>query len=943
MGTVSDAHGLVSKGSATIVGNGSWVALDFGVEVGGLVTLKLDKSTNSSSIALSFTESPAFISPVTSDDSTYPSANQSYDGVEHVPAPLQTGFWTQPAARLRGGFRYLTIVSTSDDPVTVSNVSCAISFAPHISDLRDYSGYFYASDPAFHDKNFLTKLWYAGAYTVQTNTVPLNTGRQIPMVSSPGWANNATLGVAGPIIVDGAKRDRQEAVWPGDMGIAVPTQFVSTNDLIPTRNALSTMFAAINPVLLDSDTYHAWTLIGTHNYYLYSGDSDWLQTVWTNYTKAVGFLEGKVGPSGLMNVTGLRDWARLGGGGINAEGNALLYRVLVTAADLATHVNDSTLASAWTTNATALKTKFNEVFWLPSAGMYRDNDTTTLCPQDANSMAVLYNLTTSPEQAASVSEGLTKNWNDLGSVAPELPDTISPFISGLELQAHFESGNDERAMDLLRREWGYMLYTNLSPKPSRQDGALMLVLLLQKMAGYEPETATGLRTEHCPARAIVVSAQAGLFILLSSVHSRDEPSARPETSSGPGLRYRSYRGYNYDPAYTSHAHGWSSGPTSALTYYVLGLTVTSPQGRTWQVAPHLSGLSAAEGGFTTPLGWFGVKWTAQQMRAFSLTVDVPEGTSGVVKLPVGGKVTIDGEVRAVGEGGGMTKACHASRMVEIDRYTLKHVTTSALSALSARPLPTHGVPDAALIVYEHLLTAMQEYRVVWKRKMSIPMVLFVVNRYGLLLFGIVYVLSTLVWWGDDLRAPSCEIVGRVQVVIVVVLDLVNVVFSALRIHAINNRNWWWTASIFLLGFVSTPLNIACSGPTLTYGTVSLGIRACKICLDVVVLGITWYRTAGIVKATRGAHVDTSVVSVLLRDGTTYFFLNAVTMSRFILNLRVATSHAGGTSRTLSTLPPQSTQSDIRFSSSSGSSILGNIGASVEVAGDSDCEVDLEDQ
>lgn len=37
------------------------------------------------------------------------------------------------------------------------------------------------------------------------------------------------------------------AVWPGDMGIAVPTQFVSTNDLIPTRNALSTMFAAINP------------------------------------------------------------------------------------------------------------------------------------------------------------------------------------------------------------------------------------------------------------------------------------------------------------------------------------------------------------------------------------------------------------------------------------------------------------------------------------------------------------------------------------------------------------------------------------------------------------------------------------------------------------------------------------------------------------------------
>jgi neutral trehalase len=96
-------------------------------------------------------------------------------------------------------------------------------------------------------------------------------------------------------------------------------------------------------------------------------------------------------------------------------------------------VNDSVRASNWSSNAAALKTRFNEVFWFPPAGMYRDNDTTTLCPQDANSMAVLYNLTTSAEQANSVSEGLTRNWNDLGAVAPELPDTISPFIGSLEV------------------------------------------------------------------------------------------------------------------------------------------------------------------------------------------------------------------------------------------------------------------------------------------------------------------------------------------------------------------------------------------------------------------------------------------------------------------------------------------------------------------------------
>ncbi|THH10640.1 hypothetical protein EW146_g8311 [Bondarzewia mesenterica] len=599
-GSVQAANNLVAnQGSATLAVNGSWVALDFGKEVGGLISLNFEDVSSTSSIALSFTESPSFISPLTSDDSTNSSPNMSYDGVLHVPSPLPSGYWVQPAARLRGGFRFLTIVLNSNDPVTISNVSCSLSFMPHFDNLRKYSGYFYAMDPAFRDQNFLTKIWYSGAYTVQTNTVPLHTGRQVPVVKSPGWQNNATLGVAGPIIVDGAKRDR--AVWPGDMGVSVPTQFVSTNDLLPTKNALSTMFVAQNPTTgalpesgpplsqQGSDTYHAWTLIGLHNYFLYSGDVDWLQTVWVNYTKAVAFLENKVDNSGLMNVTGLRDWGRQGGGGHNAE-------------ELAGYLNETDLSAGWSRNASALKTIYNEVFWMPELGMYRDNISTTLCPQDANSMAILYNLTTSEDQAASISAGLEKNWNDIGAVAPELPDNISPFIGSLEvsapisvrsmksrdrvvyiqLSAHFQSGNDARAMDLLRREWGYMLYTNLSVQSTLLEGY---------------------------------------------------------TGNG-SLLYRSYQGYSYDAAYTSHSHGWSTGPTNALSFYVLGLIVTAPQGSMWSIAPHLSGLSAAEGGYETPMGWFGAKWTSSA-KMFTLSIDVPAGTQGVVKLPVNGHTMVD--------------------------------------------------------------------------------------------------------------------------------------------------------------------------------------------------------------------------------------------------------------------------------------------------------------
>ncbi|KAK7680793.1 hypothetical protein QCA50_016101 [Cerrena zonata] len=221
---------LTNNGVATLSGNQSYVTLDFGIEIGGLISMNFDSVAPTSGVALSFTESPMFINPLASDDSSMSAINNTYDGVENLPTPLVAGFWTQPASRLRGGFRFLTYC-----------------FHLNLSGFhfQRVFGYFFASDPVFHDKDFLTKIWYAGAYTLQTNTVPLHTGRQIPFVPSPGWQNDATLGVAGPIIVDGAKRDR--AVWPGDMGVAVPTQFVSTNDLLPTKNALSTMFAAIDP------------------------------------------------------------------------------------------------------------------------------------------------------------------------------------------------------------------------------------------------------------------------------------------------------------------------------------------------------------------------------------------------------------------------------------------------------------------------------------------------------------------------------------------------------------------------------------------------------------------------------------------------------------------------------------------------------------------------
>ncbi|KAI0702680.1 hypothetical protein C8Q76DRAFT_755343 [Earliella scabrosa] len=203
-----------------------------------------------------------------------------------------------------------------------------------------------------------------------------------------------------------------------------------------------------------------------------------------------------------------------------------------------------------------------------------------------------------------------------------------------------------------------------------------------------------------------------------------------------------------------------------------------------------------------------------------------------------------------------------------------------------------AVGSSALIIYEHLLTVHEESRVIWRSRYTVPTVLFFINRFALLAVAGLYLVSSFNWWGEDL---VCATITRALSSLTVILDMVNIVFSALRIHAINNRNWWLTALVFILGFVSVPANIAQlstasigTGNPLAVGCystqgieqdpqlwyrVALAVRICVIAQIVLVLGITWYRTAGVVLLARSANVDTSLISVLLRDGTMYFLVN----------------------------------------------------------------------
>ncbi|KAG2167106.1 hypothetical protein JADG_006845 [Aureobasidium aubasidani] len=589
-------------GSAHIAGNGSALVFDFGKEVGGLATISYT-TQGSGALGLAFSEAKNYIG-LWSDSSNGKFAPGGGDGAIYdnlTTAGNHT--YTMDKAHLRGGFRYLTlflITNETSSTIDINTISLEIGFQPTWSNLQAYQGYFHSSD------DDLNKIWYSGAYTLQTNAVPVDTGRWVPTLAV-GWANNGSLSNGTTVIVDGAKRDR--AVWPGDMGVAVPATFVSIGDLDSVANALQTMydhqnhdgsFPEAGPPLLQqsSDTYHMWSMIGTYNYVLYTNDTAFLTKNWDRYLHAMEFIYAKVHqPSGLLNVTGIRDWARWQQGFNNSEANMILYHTLQTGADLASWHGDTTgLADTYRSRAANLSTAINQHCWDAPFGAFKDNATnTSLHPQDANSMAVYFGvvpaLSSLSSRGQSISSRLLENWTPIGAETPELPNNISPFISSFEIQAHLTIGQTGRALDLIRRTWGWYLHN--------PNGTGSTVI-----EGYLTNGSFG---------------------------------------------YRNSRGYSYDDSYVSHAHGWSAGPTSALTNYIVGLSVTGRLGSTWTLKPQFGDLKHAQAGFVTSLGKFSAGWNITNGgRSYSLWWNVPAGTTGNVTLPTlpsgkTGKVFIDGK------------------------------------------------------------------------------------------------------------------------------------------------------------------------------------------------------------------------------------------------------------------------------------------------------------
>jgi hypothetical protein len=206
----------------------------------------------------------------------------------------------------------------------------------------------------------------------------------------------------------------------------------------------------------------------------------------------------------------------------------------------------------------------------------RDNPTSDLYPQDGNSLAVWFGLVDTQQRTQDILRRLISQWNSYGAVTPEW-NGISPFAGSMEVMALFQAGDDNDALTLIRREWGYMLQAPFGTGSTFWEG---------------------------------MSTQGKLV---------------------------------YGGPYESLAHGWSTGPTSALTFYVAGLQPDADGGRSYTVMPHPGDLQQVQASLLMSPGRRVTDSWQRTPHGFDLQLDSTKDphSMGVVAIPTfGADVTV---------------------------------------------------------------------------------------------------------------------------------------------------------------------------------------------------------------------------------------------------------------------------------------------------------------
>jgi alpha-L-rhamnosidase len=512
-----------------------------------------------------------------------------------LPDPIAPGTWHDVSVAVRGTQVTTTVDGTAVGTFDSTTLPAGFSGIPQGTvGFREDSGIGEATD--FQDL----------VVTAPDGTVlyrnPLDDPATLADFNVPGVNQ-------GDLIMDGAKRDRD--VWEGDLSVEAPTLFYSFDAAQYVRDSLELLGsyqlqsgfiqgrrAPGDPVrtgdLLPGETsqysasYSMYFVANLATYYRYTGDLAFVRQEWPVVQRELAWNARQVDADGLFETTpgDGNNWHYDDQTGAQTYYNALYYRILRDAAQLAAALGDQPQSQGYAAQAASVRDAANRLLFDDATGVY-DISTTQRgsVAQDANTFAILYGIAPAakvPGILTAMSTALATPHGDL-SVSSPAPagyhQVIGPFMGSYELWARFAAGDTSGALDLLQREWGQM--------PGGDPGNVL----------WEVMGPDG--TVHTP----------GI------------------NGSGDGR--------------TSMAHGWSTGPTSALSQYVLGIAPDAPGYATWSVAPHAGTLAWAQGTAPTPHGPLDVSWrrTAADHQ-FVLDVHPPAGTTGTITVPLSGSAAV---------------------------------------------------------------------------------------------------------------------------------------------------------------------------------------------------------------------------------------------------------------------------------------------------------------
>jgi len=206
-------------------------------------------------------------------------------------------------------------------------------------------------------------------------------------------------------------------------------------------------------------TYSLLWVLSQWEYYLHTGDRAVLDALAPAVDRLLEFFAGRASASlGLLqNVPYwvFVDWAPAMEGqriGVSASVNAMYYRALVAAADIARARGDGQAAAARMATAGVVKDAFNARFWNPTEGLYDDllysENPIGRFTQQANSLAIAFGL--APRERW---EGIVARMTTSATVTK----TGTPYFGSFMLDAMAQAGRNVEALQYIRANWGRML------------------------------------------------------------------------------------------------------------------------------------------------------------------------------------------------------------------------------------------------------------------------------------------------------------------------------------------------------------------------------------------------------------------------------------------------------------------------------------------------------